>query len=383
MIALGPVTSSAGTVYTAAQVLAMLLGPSLEMRWLFDLLGPDLTYKADLTPLVQAGSPQISHDSTRAVKRVLTLTMRASSGVNVLQDLVRVRYEVLAPDGGWLDWQIGLFMLTPPAKAIHEGYTLWTITAPDLSQLLVDAAFSGATAFQAGSDRAASVRQLVSGYGGRTPLSAVIPGWSTTLPASMGWNAGDSRLKAVNDLLAADNYTNAWMSGALLTSKPVPDFTQVTPVLTLDAVAGQAQIFGPLAEVPDYANAFNQFLVTGQDPRQQPVSAPPYENRRPDSPVSLVNWHPRLKVINDSSLPDAGACAVRARIEAQTSARILSALTVGTVPFPFFEDLDVVALAYQSADEGVVRANYLVIAGTHTCAAGAPTMGTLQRLVAA
>src|SRR2546423_15678550 len=119
MIPLGPVTSTNGTTYSAAQVQALLQGPSLQMRWFFDLLSAQLAYRLDLTSSVYEASrilssggvsvsaPTITYDAGRAVKRQLTFTMRSLSSVNVRQDLVRARYEVLAPDGGWLDWGIG------------------------------------------------------------------------------------------------------------------------------------------------------------------------------------------------------------------------------------------------------------------------------------
>src|SRR5207249_4290426 len=121
----------------------------------------------------------------RAVKRQLTLSMRASSSINSLQDLIRVRYEITAPDGGWLDWIVGIFLFTPPAKEIHEGYTLWSVTAPDLSQLLSDAAFAASGSIAAGSDYVGAISTLTSSYGGLTPLTTSIVDFANTLPSAL------------------------------------------------------------------------------------------------------------------------------------------------------------------------------------------------------
>jgi hypothetical protein len=385
VIALGPTTTLLGTTYTAAAVQTLLQGPSLRVRWFFDLLSPQLAYKADLTPLVRWDQPpKISHDSTQAVKRSLAFTMRSSSTVNVLQDLVRVHFGLQAPDGSWLDWVVGTFMFTPPAKEIHEGYTWWTVAAPDLSQLLSDAGFRASTSVQGSSNYVGAIASLAASYGGLTTLSSLIVDQGKLLPAPLVWNAGDSYLKAINDLLGAMVYTPVWVRGTTLLSGPQQDYTQVTPVLTVDTIAGQGQILGPLQDVPDYTGAYNQFLVTGQDPRRQAIAAPLYENIRADSPVSLLNWHPRMHpVINDSTLIDIAACRARARVEAQASARIYSNLTVGIPVFPFFEDLDVITLTYSASDEGIVRANYIVLKTVHTCAPATPTTLVLQRVVSA
>jgi hypothetical protein len=376
-------TSSLGTVYSSTQVIALLSGPSLTMRWYFDLLSETLAYKVDLSPSLDESQPAVlSYDASRAVKRELRLRMRANSSVNPLRDLLRLRYEIRTPDGGTLQWVIGIFMFAPPSKEIHETYTWWSVSCPDASQFLADSAFANSTAVPAGTHYPTAIRQIVSSYGGTTPLSVSMPLPPATVPASLVWDAGATRLKAVNDLIGAVNYTAAYMNGTTLVSNPQPDFNRMLPTLVLDTITGQAQVIGPLTEVADYVNAFNQVRVIGQDPRRNPIYA--YrENTRDDSPVSLRNWRPRLKVINDSAIADQAHADARAFTELQISARIYSALTVGTVPFPFFEDLDTVTLAYSSTDEGVVRRQYLVIAGSHTCSAGVPTTGTLQRLVAA
>jgi hypothetical protein len=390
LIPLGPITSSAGTTYTALQVLQMLEGPSLRMRWFYDLLSAQFQFKGDLTPLVQtplstpsSSPPAIAHDHSRAVMRQMTFRMRASSLVNVLQDLVRVRYEILAPDGGWLDWIIGTFEFTPPVKEIHEGYTLWSVTAPDLSQLLADASLGNSGSTPMGANYISAIGGLAASYGGLTSLTTTIPDLGLTLPSALPYALGDSYLKTINALLGAIVYTPVWVDGNILSSQPVPDYSQVTPVMVFDTVAGQAQVMGPFSDTPDYSNAFNVFVVTGQDPNRKPVSAR-YENHRADSPISIENWgRVRLKAINDSTLHSNDACDRRAKAEAQLASRIYSNLGVATVPFPFLGDLDVITLAYQTTDEGLVRRNFVVVAGTHTCWASTPTTGVLQRVVAA
>jgi hypothetical protein len=383
MIPLGPKTSTAGTTYTAAQVQGILMGPSLQMRWLFDLLGSQLQYKADLTPLVDLEQPaKIDYDTTRAVKRQLTIRMRPSAAANTLQDLVRVRYRVRTSDGGEVEWVIGTFMLTPPQKTISEGFTWWSITAPDLSQLLVDAAFSASTSVRAGINYAAAVTNLVQGYGGVTPLYAIVPDPNLAIAQPRSWDAGSSRLAAANDLLAAMSYTTLYARDNTFVTKPVPDWTTVLPIATFDTTTGLTQILGPLSEAADYSKAYNQFLVTGQDPRQAAVSYY-YENRRADSPVSIERWHPRLLKVSDTALTSTAMCQARAMVEAQAAARVYSNLTIGTVPFPFFEDQDVIAVAYRATDEGLVRNNYVIVSGSHTCHPSTATTGVLQRIVAA
>jgi hypothetical protein len=307
--------------------------------------------------------------------------MRANSAVNPLRDMIRVRYQILAPDGGWLQWVIGLFMWTAPVKEIHEGYTWWSASCPDLSQFLSDDSFHGSISVAQGTDYAAAASTIIQGFTGPTRLALDMKLPGQVLPAALSWDIGMSRLKAVNDLLVAINYIPVSMRLNTVVAVPRPDYNRTVPIQLFDTVAGRAIVAGPFNETPDYSGAYNQFLVTTQDPRRIPLSYY-YENALPESPISLVNWHPRLKVINDSSLASAAACQQRALSEAQAAARIYSALSLALPPWPWFEDLDIVQLVYSAQDEGLVSHNYLVTAWTHTCAT-MPTSATFQRIVAA
>ncbi len=374
--------SSGGTTYSAAQVQALFFGPSLQIDCYFDLLNADGHFKLDLTPLIDfTRPPTLDHDSSRAVKRQLAnLNMRSLSSVDVSRDLIRVRYQVLAPDGGWLQWPLGIFMFMPPVKSIAEGLTWWALNAPDLSQLLALAALPTASASTAGTPYVQAVAQMLSVYGGPTRLTADLIDLGWTLPADLPWDGGASYLTVINKLLEAAVYVPAAMRGTQLVSRPIPDYSQQPVVLMLDTVAGQGQVLGPFSETQDRSNAYNQIGTTAGDPRLGEVTGY-YENTRPESPVSTVRSPPRFKLIQDSKLSTRAAAQARAIAEIQAAARIYSTLTVGLPPFPFFEDLDVVRLVYNSVDEGLVDERYLV--NRWQCPLGmVPTVCDFQRVVA-
>lgn len=388
MLSLGPLTSSVGTVYTAAQIGAQLLGTSLQMRWIFDLLSSGGNYKADLTPLVDSHQPAtIDHDSEKAVKRSLNIWLwkPAPSLANMAQDLIRVRYQLMMPDGGWVGWRLGEYQCVPPIKTISESASNWKLTAPDLSQLLVDAAFTNSFSVQAGLSCPAAVSAIVSSYGGRVKLRVIIPDNGAVLTGSMSWDAGTSRLAAVNDVLTAFSYKPAWMDGPALKSRPFVDYASVTPAYTFDTTQGVTAALSPIVETPDWSHAFNQFRVIGSDPRKtppQPVTGW-YENDSPLSPTSTISTRPRMApVINDSKIVDSRAANARARAEAQKAARVYATLSLPFLPWPFGEDLDVYGLVISTPDEGVVARKYLNTNWLHPCAANQATTMSLQRVVA-
>jgi hypothetical protein len=372
-----------GTAYTADQVVAILTGVVLTERWKFERLAADGTI-GDL--FVQPGA-EVQHDTTRAVKRSLKFTVRGDVALTPFSDLVRVRYQAYAPDGGWLDFVLGIFTVVPPSKAIQPAATWRTYDAYDLTQLLVDGNLTAALGLAAGAPYLSSIQSVVGDYGGGTPLPVSIDLGSAASPnlvAPLGWDAGTTRLTVVNDLLGGINCFPAWIDETgTLRSRTIPDWNLITPSFTFDATVQGSIVHVSGTETIDITKAYNQVLVISDDPRRPPPLSVLYTNTRPDSPISVPNWHPKLTTVRDSTIPDIAVCLAVAMTKAQEAARIFSRLTVNTTAWPVSQDNDVYGLIYQTADEPLNAFNYLETRWTHRCKAGALTEHELVRLVAA
>jgi hypothetical protein len=377
--------SSAGTAYTAAQVAAMLFGPTGRETWVFYHLGPDKTWRHDISSYVDHDSePKVEHDTTRAVMRTLDLRLRGDAPVNPLRDLIQPRYRLYAPDGGYLEWPLGVFSVVPPPRAISPGLTMLSMKLPDVTQLLVDAAFSSSFTAPRGTSYIGMIQLIVSSSGLPTPIPVRIPDPGTALPATLTWEYGTSRLKAINDLLGALSYFPAWADEhGILRSSRIPDWNTVRPTATFDATSGQAAITASFEVTADPSKAYNQILVVGEDPRREAVIGF-YENTNPLSPVSTANWHPRmLPPVRDSSIADEYCAALKAKALAQQYARVYSEATPDSLAWPVSQDHDVYQLRYASPQEGTVNAPHVEVGWTMTCRAGGPTRHRLTRIVPA
>jgi hypothetical protein len=379
-------TSSAGTVYTSAQVAGFLAGGSLQERWLFDHLGPDFRTIDDLSQyLITNSVPELDHDTSRAVPRTLKLQADGRSRLNWLQDLIRVRYQIATPDGGTLTWTAATLALVPPKRSISpEATTIGGAgtEAYDLLGLLADDTFASDYAAPAGASYAQQAISLVGGYTGPVQLTAVIPDSGKTLPANapLMWGVGDSRLKAVNDLLYAGGYIRAWSDeNGVVRSTPLPDWSMVTPANIWDSTASAAPFQAPLQLSPDPSLIFNRFLVKVEDPRRTNFYVR-YDNNDPASPISVQNYHPKGKKITDSSITDPATAQARAKYEAQLAARYYNPLQMDSVAWPFGQNLDVYQVAYSTADEGAVNAAFLEHRWVTRCAPGELTSHYLYRV---
>lgn len=374
--------SSLGTTYSAAQVLSQLLAPSARESYVFYQYDYSRRFKADLSPLVNVGStPAIEHDTTRAVKRTLGFTTRGDAQFSQLRDLIQPRYRLFMPDGGYVEWPLGLFTVLPPSQSITSAQTWLQFQLPEVTQLLVDASFTTTYTAAAGASYIATIRDIVSTADLPTTLPVQIVDPGTTIPATLTWEYGTSRLQAINDLLDAISYFPLWSDeNGTLRSSEIPDWNTVTPSATFDATKPQTTIAIDLSETADISQAYNQVLVVGEDPRRNVVTGF-YENTNPESQVSTVNWHPKLQVIKDSSVPDTSTALRKAKAAAQQAARIYTELQMNTLAWPVSQDHDVYEVTYQSTDTGLVTGPYVEIGWTVHAATGGFTLHRLTRIV--
>lgn len=377
-------TSSKGTVYTAAQVAALLFAPALQETWKFDWLYPDGRYQGDFTKFLDNQlPPRITHDATRAMKRDLTFNIRSSGlAINPLQDLVRVHYQVTSPDGGFIDFVVGTFALLPPKKEVKVK-TNQTFQCADLSQLLIDGAFTGTFSLKAGNTIGTAVLAVVSSLGGPFPFQYSIPDTGRVLVSDLVWEAGVSRLQALNDIMASFSYLPIFFDAfGVLKSAPLPDYSTAQSTFTFDLMNTSAGKI-PVSEQKDLSMAFNQCVVVVERSNPTPVSISQLaQNTSVLSEVSIPRWHPKMgPIIRDSTIIDSVVAGQRALYELQKAARIYDPITVQTLPWPVSEDLDYYSLFYNTSDEGVQFNKFLELGWTMEClAGGAGSTHTFQKV---
>lgn len=381
--------STKGTSYTQAQVLAVLLGPASSRQWTFDWLYPDGRYQGDLTRFVDNNTiPRITHDSTSMVQRTLYFDIRSTLSVfqvNPLRDLVRAHFQLLMPDGGFVDWVLGTFMLQPPLKRIGKQRTHQVFTACDMGQILIDGAFTGTFTLKAGQTITQCVASIFSGLVTAFPFQWIIPDLGTKLLGDLVFEAGKSRLQALWDVCAAFNYQPpSFDEFGVLRTIPVPDYAAVQPAYTFDMI-GTSIGRTPMMEQKDVSKSFNQCLVIVER------SSPPasftafYQNVNPLSEVSIPSWgHAKMgPVIRDSSIVDIPTAYSRAQTEVRAAARVYDSLPVLTSTWPASQNLDVYGLIYNAADEGVQSNLFLETRWTMECRHDGLTTHELQKIISA
>lgn len=385
----GPRTSTAGTIYTAAQVQAALTAPTRRETFVWDRLDQAGRPLDDLTPFVDTDTPPvITYDTTLAVKRSIAIRFKGDvplykGGVLSLNNQIRGHHRIQMLDGGWVDFTMGTFVVLPAGGPTSPSRTWHDLGGFDYGQLLLDYNFQDTVSVPAGISAVNAVASLLSIPGARTALKMVIPDLGTPLAMPITWDPGMSRLKAINDVLAAVNYFPAWFDAmGVMRSGPIPDWNTVSPVFTFDSTQGSI-LWAPFTQTVDWAQAGNIQDVYVEDPRR-PAFRVTYVNVNPLSPISIQNYHPKsLPPIKDSNIPDVASAARRAKSACQAAARLFQTTPMPTSIWPLSEDQDIYGVAFTDHDDGPQRLAVVEMGSTTTCQAGGGTMHTFTQLVQA
>jgi hypothetical protein len=377
-------TSTLGTVYSAAQVSAMLTDSGLQETWRFYLVDIQGKPIADITSYVDRGQPpSIEHDSTRAIQRTLTILVRKDAGINTLRALIEPHYQIVSPDGGLIDFTLGVFAIAKTEPAVTPPVTWLKITAGDLGQVLSEVKFLTAIGLPAGANVVSGILYLLGGLIG-TGNVTFIPDRGYTLPTALGWKAGDTILGAITDLLRAMTYTDpSFDENGVLRADAIPDYSVALPAFTFDTTTGLSIVAGDIkGDVLDITDAPNIIRVDVEDP-QRPAFSTTYTNNTPASAISVPNSFPRIMVIKDSTQVNGTTAASLAFTQAQQAAQVYATCVLDTYPWPLSQNLDVYSIVFTNPDEGTVVRKYLETGWRMLCAPGALTQHTWRRVVPA
>lgn len=382
-------TSTKGTSYTASQIASILAGNAAQIDYRFMRLDRTGKLLEDFSRYVhRTPEPEVSHDSTASVMGTLKFDLRGDyqgtyAPFNPLSDLIEPYFMLATPDGGWVQWSLGVYTLAVPARTSHARFTRQNIVGADLSQLLVDAAFQTSFSLAAGTSISSALNQILGQYramGGVTPFVLDVNDPGTPIPSAMIWQPGSSLMTAINDLLATVTYMPIYCDRFTLRSRPIPDWAKLLPSYAWDTTTAAGITHFELGVEGDLSNAFNIIVVIVEHP-QLPPSYVTYTNASSSSKVSTVNYHPKTRVIQDPTIASTVAAAARAKAEAQKSAWIYTLTTLDTLPWPVSQNLDCYKLTFVTPDEGTVSGPFLEVAWVHPMSPGKPTTHKLTQIV--
>lgn len=273
--------------YTRQQIVDMLHGKTgpRVIKFRYDLLDRNDNKKETLTGVV---SGEVRMNSlAKDIKRVANFTIREESSINIdwLNDRIQPFCCFKMPDGNWVEWSLGIFLLSSPTRRESYGQVYRDIEAYDGLQILLDDKFDTRYIITAGTNYIDAIKAILNSAG---IYKINITSTVSTTRIDKEYEIGTSKLEVINELLKEINYTSLWVDeNGYYTAKPYGLPYQQTPEYTYkdDDIS---IMYPEVEEELDLFNVPNKWVVVASNPNSVPLTSV-YTNTNPNSITSTVN----------------------------------------------------------------------------------------------
>ena len=263
--------------------------------------------------------------------------------INYISDRIQPFMEIRMDDGGWVDFPLGVFLLSSPKRIDENDIIYREIEAYDGLIILDEDKFTSRYFVNAGVKYTDAVETILRSAG-ITNIS--IEDKADTLTTAREFKIGTSKLEAVSELLQAINYTSLWVDAyGYFRAEPYvspvdrkADYHYVDDELSI--------IYNGMEEELDLFEVANSWVLVESNPEKTPKVASRINND-PNSPISTVNVGRTIvdfREIQDvSSQASLDAMADRIKFEAS---QVFGKLKFSTALVPFHEYMDVIRVRY-------------------------------------
>jgi hypothetical protein len=327
--------------------------------------------RADVSPSVLAAS--IEYNTEAQIRRTARFTFADTSAINWLSDQIKPFVQFLMPDGFWLEYPCGVFVLSSPSRKESGGFVTREVAAYDRAQILVDSKVTTLTAYSG--NYIGAVASILADAG-ITDMN--LTATTLSMPVTLDWEAGTPRLKIINDLLAKINYRPLYFDANGFaravpfvdpSSRPA-DRSYADDALSIVAQGAEQQL--DLFGVP------NQIVgVVSQPDRAVLTSA--YTNTSAGSPTSTVNrGRTIVQFENNLDAPDQPTLDAIVFQHAWAASQVYEEIHFDTGIMPLHGDLDVLEFVHSVLG---TSGNYLEVAWGFNLAAGELMHHTARKTV--
>lgn len=268
--------------------------------------------------------------------------------VDWLSDKIQPFVLFQMPDGGWVEFPLGVFIPSSPVKADYNGNIVRQVEAYDGLVILDQDKFTQRWSVPAGTSYEKAVSDILKSAGiKRYSLNF---GATATLSNDKEFAMGTDKLSAINDLLSMVNNTPLWVdSNGYFISEPYQPPSRKEVGYTYDTDRMSVIVEG-IEEELDLFEVANSWVVTVSNPEKPPLVAR-IVNNNPDSPTSVTS---RGRTIVDfRELEDINSQAslnAYAERVAHEASQVYGKVKFLTPIMPFHEYYDVIYLHYTPMD---------------------------------
>ena len=271
--------------YSDGYIDKILRSPYRKISFRYDLLNRMDNNIGTLEAVTKAA---VKYGEFNDIKRSATFELSGHDRkeINFLNDRIKPWFILHMPDGGVVEWPLGVFLLLSPDVGVKGREKTRNIGAYDKTIIISEYGLRNRHYIPAGTSYTAAVKQLLS-MAGITEFD--IPDSPAQLSSDMEFGAGTTCKEAVARLLTAINYSSMGVdaNGVFFSQPYVPPAER--PV-TIKYDSGRDSILEmEFKESLDVAGRANVFVrVAANEESERPLTSV-YVNDNPQSPISTVS----------------------------------------------------------------------------------------------
>jgi hypothetical protein len=286
-----------------------MTGGSRKVAFRYELLDKNDNRIGDLSTV---SSGEVSHSSLSQIKRTARFNIKDSGDIDFLSDrikpfarlhippgrilareysFIRTTQPILnnirvAPnEGGWVEFPLGVFLLSSPTRKDQNNNVYREVEAFDGTVILRDDKFHSRYHIPAGANYRQAVIDILLTAG---ISKHNIEQTDKILPVDVEFEPGTEKLKAVNQLLSAINYTPIHVDVNGFFISFVYRSPSIRPAEYIYKDDELSITYPGMVEELDLFNIPNKWTVVLSNPEREPLVST-YTNDNPNSPTSTIN----------------------------------------------------------------------------------------------
>jgi len=230
----------------------------------------------------------ISYGEFRNIKRSakFQLNEHLQKEINYMSERIRPWFILHMPDGGTVEWPLGIFLLESPKKIISNKVSRRDIAAYDKTIIIEDDKFSTRFLVAQGQSYVSMVVRILETSG----LTKVdIPDNGVTIANTREFPIGKKKHLACNELLRAINYTSIWIDeDGVARAEPYvePSSRPITRIYNTD---DKSVVLDEFSESLDIAGRANVFIRVALNLKEAHPLTSVVKNNDILSPLSIIN----------------------------------------------------------------------------------------------
>lgn len=281
----------------------------------------------DIHPLRTAA---LSHDTTRTIKRQLSLSL-GGEDTSVIEPLTD-RIDVYMVMGDGTEWPLGRYMFTDDRRQVFTSGELATVALSD-EMFLVD------QQIQAGiNGTGQSVQDTI--YDTLAGLPVTVDAESSPYNSAETWSAGTGRGQVLEALSLTGDYFSPWFDNNKVL-RFIRSFTAADSVIDFDFDFGGKVIRGSITEASNILTAPNRFIVISNASSDSASPAVGIADVPPSAPYSFANRGFYIPDVQDLQVTDSNQAAAVAQNLANRQTVFLET-AISTAPDPRHDSYNVV-----------------------------------------